>query len=257
MYAMANPPSHLSLAETLKSLGLTKYEALVYIALLKAAGATATEIHELSGVPRASVYPVLDRLVRKNLVSVSHTTPRRFDAVRPDEGVDHLLQAVEADAARARKLLAKIYRERQAGEREDQELIWSIHGEDAVRSRLTDMLASATQCICVIMFGFQTGEIRDLLVSRLGAVRIEVITDRWEGPVPPGMKVNQKQPPASHFDALGTSFAGGVFFADGRQVMVVMIARDEGSTALFSESKGFIRFFSLYWDMLSAWAGNR
>lgn len=73
------------LIESLKSLGLTKYEALVYIGLLRMVGATATEVHEISGVPRASVYPVLDRLVQKELVSVSHTTPKRFDAVPPDQ----------------------------------------------------------------------------------------------------------------------------------------------------------------------------
>ena len=55
-----------ALAESLKSLGLTKYEALVYIALLQASGATATKIHELSGVPRASVYPVPNIFPRNN-----------------------------------------------------------------------------------------------------------------------------------------------------------------------------------------------
>ena len=82
-----SPEESLNIAESLKSLGLTKYEALVYIALLKVAGATATEIHEISGVPRASVYPVLDRLTQKNLVSVSNTSPKRFDAIAPDEGI--------------------------------------------------------------------------------------------------------------------------------------------------------------------------
>ena len=61
--------------EHLKSLGLTKYEALVYIALLRVESASATKIHEISGVPRASVYPVLDKLMKKGLVSVSNTTP--------------------------------------------------------------------------------------------------------------------------------------------------------------------------------------
>ena len=37
--------------DCLKSLGLTKYEALVYIALLKLVSATASEIHEISEVP--------------------------------------------------------------------------------------------------------------------------------------------------------------------------------------------------------------
>lgn len=83
MKALRDVPVHL--LDSLKSLGLTKYEALVYIGLLRTAGATATEVHEISGVPRASVYPVLDRLVQKELVSVSHTTPKtlRCGSSRP------------------------------------------------------------------------------------------------------------------------------------------------------------------------------
>ena len=62
------------ITECLKSLGLTKYEAHVYIALLQVASATASEIHEISGVPRASVYTVIDQLLEKGLVSVSQSS---------------------------------------------------------------------------------------------------------------------------------------------------------------------------------------
>ena len=73
--------------ECLKSLGLTKYEALVYIALLKLASATASEIHEISDVPRASVYPVIDQLLDKGLVSVSQSAPKRFAAISPEDAI--------------------------------------------------------------------------------------------------------------------------------------------------------------------------
>jgi len=86
------------LVETLRDLGLTNYEARVYIRLFGVSGATATEIHELSGVPRASVYSALDHLIRKNLVSISHTTPRRFRAISLTEGINHLLARIQADA---------------------------------------------------------------------------------------------------------------------------------------------------------------
>ena len=111
-----------TLPQILKSLGFTKYEALVYIALLGMEGATATEIHELSGVPRASVYPVLDRLVEKNLVSVSHATPKRFSAIPPEEAIEHLLSGIEKDALHAREILSEIYRRRVTVERGDREL---------------------------------------------------------------------------------------------------------------------------------------
>jgi len=59
------------LIEGLKSPGLTKYEALVSIEILKVTRATATEIHGSSGVPRASFCPVIDQLLDRPRFSLS------------------------------------------------------------------------------------------------------------------------------------------------------------------------------------------
>ncbi|MDD1684314.1 MAG: TrmB family transcriptional regulator, partial [Methanoregula sp.] len=95
------PEDPVRIVECLKSLGMTKYEALVYIALLRVPSATASEIHESSSVPRASVYPVLDQLLEKDLVSVSQSAPKRFAALPPDEGIARLLGRIERNAASA------------------------------------------------------------------------------------------------------------------------------------------------------------
>jgi hypothetical protein len=47
--------------------------------------------------------------------------------------------------------------------------------------------------------------------------------------------------------------AGGVFIIDKKMAMVVMGSKDEGFTALYSESVGFIRFFTMYWNFFSNW----
>jgi len=110
MVPMDTPSDHAeSVIDALRSLGLTKYEARVYIALLGVAGATATEIHEISDVPRASVYSVLDRLIEKNLVTISHTTPKRFAAIPPEDGISQLMQRIEANAGIASKALSEIH----------------------------------------------------------------------------------------------------------------------------------------------------
>ena len=123
------------LLESLKSLGLTKYEALVYIGLLQVTGATATEVHEISGVPRASVYPVLDRLAQKELVSVSHTTPKRFDAIPPARGIENMMRRIE-EMQRKPWSPRSLYQEKDAESRGNQELIWTIYGEENIKNRL-------------------------------------------------------------------------------------------------------------------------
>ncbi len=247
-----NATSFLSLTESLKSLGLTKYEALVYIGLLKVSGATATEIHEISGVPRASVYPVLDRLIQKNLVSVSHATPRRFDAIPPEDGIDYLLETVQTDAQRAKKMLSRIYRDRSLKERGDQEFIWSIRGDEHIRSRLTDLLHHAEHSIDALFFGdFLRTEIINALKEREGAIPIRVVTDYWDGPLPKVISVNVKPRPPFLKNIRIPSVAGGVFLLDRQRAMVIMVSEEEGSTALFSEAPGFVKFFTLYWEILS------
>jgi len=246
----AQPPA---IADSLKSLGLTKYEALVYTALLQAPGATATEIHDLSGVPRASVYPVLERLAHKQLVSVSNTSPKRFNPVRPDDAIAGLLQTIENDAAKAKKILNRIYSQGSRSDRGDQELIWSIHGDEQIRTRLFDLLQGATERVKIIFFwDHPKNELIQRLCSLDERIRVEIITDGWTGPVPGHMNVIIREPPKeTDCTGGGTFMAGGIILIDQRSAMVVMGSKDEGFTALYSDSPGFIRFFTMYWNLFS------
>jgi len=136
--------------ECLKSLGLTKYEALVYIALLKLESATASEIHEISGVPRASVYTVVDQLLDKGLVSVSQSAPKRFASFSPEDAISKLMEQIERDAQYARDSLSKIYRERTGQGSSSEELIWNIYGIENIKKRFTDTISRANQEIRII-----------------------------------------------------------------------------------------------------------
>jgi len=252
---MAEPASPgASIAEWLKSLGLTKYEALVYIALIQATGATATELHELSGVPRASVYPVLERLSQKRLVSISNTSPKRFSPVKPDEAIEQLLHSIESDAAQAKSVLNRMYSQSQRPGRGDQELIWSIHGDEHIQSRLLELLQSAKEKVRIIFYwDHLKKEIIDSLLSLEPSVNIEIITDRWTAPSGDRILVTIKIPPGGGGRDFPGCMAGGVFLVDGKQAMIVMGSKEEGFTALYSESSGFIRFFSMYWNFFSSW----
>ncbi|MDN7026135.1 TrmB family transcriptional regulator [Methanoculleus sp. FWC-SCC1] len=247
-------PVHI--IESLKSLGLTKYEALVYIGLLRVAGATATEIHEISGVPRASVYPVLDRLMQKSLVSVSHTSPKRFNATPPDDGIDSLMHRIEEDAAQAREALTAIYREKAEEHRADQEFIWSIYGQENIQGRLTDLIRNAGKEIRMVAnWNLLSETILPLLRQARGAIAVEVVTDFWEGEVPEGVAVHvhrhcmkheqcENHPPMEN---------AGVFIVDGAKVLVWMGSSGEETSALYSESPGFVQFFSRYWTNIRDW----
>jgi sugar-specific transcriptional regulator TrmB len=252
-----SPENTLIIAESLKSLGLTKYEALVYIALLKVSGATATEIHEISGVPRASVYPVLDRLLQKNLVAVSHTTPKRFASIPPDEGIENLLKSIESDAEGAKEVLNTIFHDRNRQHKGEQELIWSIYGTENIRTRILDLVRNAQSSVRIIIYwGLVKEEIEELITEISSRVPVEIITDYWEGDTPANIRFYLHVPPEG-YQCGNKCSAGGVFLIDNLKVLVLMGSEEEGTTALYSESKGFLRFFNLYWNLFASWAGSK
>jgi len=85
-------------------------------------------------------------------------------------------------------------------------------------------------------------------------VRIEVLTDHWEARSRPDMEVRLIGTPGVH-ESMPSHEASGVFIIDDKIVMVVMGGTgEEDSSALLSESAGFVSFFRRYRDVIMAWA---
>jgi sugar-specific transcriptional regulator TrmB len=243
--------------ECLKSLGLTKYEALVYIALLKLESATASEIHEISGVPRASVYTVVDQLLDKGLVSVSQSAPKRFASFSPEDSISKLMEHIEQEAQFARDSLSKIYRERTCPGSSGEELIWNIYGVENIKKKFTDTLSRAKQEIRIIAHPqFLSPDIQDNLISSAHHIKVEIITPQWAAEIPKKMKVYVLKHPEipKELDKAKDMMAGGVCIIDNRSVMVIVGVGEEDAVALFSESEGFVRFFVRYYNLIFDWA---
>ncbi|MDT8357733.1 MAG: helix-turn-helix domain-containing protein [Methanomicrobiaceae archaeon] len=240
--------------ESLKLLGLTKYEALVYTALLRMEEATASEIHEISGVPRASVYPVLDRLVQKQLVSVSHTAPKIFSAAPPEEGICRLLEKIEHEADDAREILGDLWEHRKRLESGRQEMIWSLHGGEAIAAKIRDLFLAAREEVQAIATGSLIEKHQNVIFGELdGRVQGEILCDRWEGEQGLTIRVTVIPGHAGRFESREQA---GVFIVDGKRALVVMGPEEGGQTALYSESSGFVTLFSRYVAMFRTLAGR-
>ncbi|MDO9325330.1 MAG: helix-turn-helix domain-containing protein [Methanoregula sp.] len=255
---MRSPPiSSARVIECLKSLGLTKYEALVYIALLKVVSATASEIHEISTVPRASVYPVLDQLQEKKLVSVARSTPKRFAALSPDEGVTIMMSRIERDAAEAREILSSIQRERISHEQSSEELIWNVYGIENIQTKLTEIIQTASHDIRIIAHPqIISPEIIEMLMNKAEHADVEIVAHQWEDSNAGKMRIYVKKHPdmPRELDRVKEMMAGGICIVDNQRVLVILGTGKEDSVALFSESEGFIRFFSRYYNLIVDWA---
>jgi sugar-specific transcriptional regulator TrmB len=245
--------------DCLKSLGLTKYEALVYIALLKVASATASGIHDISGVPRASVYTVIDQLLDKGLVSVSQSAPKRFAALPPEDAISKLIGYIERDAQYTRDSLSLIYRERMRTGTGSEELIWNIYGIENIKKKLIHLISGATKEIRIIAHPrIISPDVRQNLTSMADHVKVEIITPQWAGdsPLPQKMQVYVVRHPdfPKEIDMAKDMMAGGICIIDERSVLVFMGLGEVDAVGLFSESAGFIRFFVRYYNLIFDWA---
>ncbi|MFD7834465.1 TrmB family transcriptional regulator [Streptomyces sp. NPDC059761] len=75
----------------LVALGLSRYEARVYLTLVRRESYTAAEVARAADVPRQRVYDVLDALVRRRLALLRPGRVAAFSAVAPEPAVSRLM----------------------------------------------------------------------------------------------------------------------------------------------------------------------
>lgn len=75
----------------LVALGLARYEARVYLALIRRESYTAAEVAREADVPRQRVYDVLDALVRRRLANAHPGRVATYSAVAPELAVARLV----------------------------------------------------------------------------------------------------------------------------------------------------------------------
>jgi sugar-specific transcriptional regulator TrmB len=108
------------LVRTLSDLGLTNYEAKVYLALTRRGSSTAAETARVAGIPRQRIYDVLSSLVDRGLASTRPGQVTKYVATAPEEAIESLvsdhrqkLNKLEGEAGALAEALAPAFDEGQ------------------------------------------------------------------------------------------------------------------------------------------------
>ena len=101
VYAGIMNDTNTQLKTTLRSLGLSEKETIVYVALLELGRGTVTKISLRAGINRTTGYDILASLANKGLVNISGKEPKSEYAAEPPEAVIQYLKR-EAEAAMER-----------------------------------------------------------------------------------------------------------------------------------------------------------
>ena len=84
------------IVEKMMEIGLNKYEAKAYIALLKRPDITAYELSKISGVPQAKIYETMSKLLEKNLVNIISDNPVKYIALEYESFLDNYKENVDS-----------------------------------------------------------------------------------------------------------------------------------------------------------------
>lgn len=91
--------------KVLEEIGLSRNEIKIYFALLELDQASATPIVKKSGIPNSKVYPTLEKLIQKGLVSfVVKNRVKYFQASEPENFLD-LLEKKEIQISRQKETI--------------------------------------------------------------------------------------------------------------------------------------------------------
>jgi sugar-specific transcriptional regulator TrmB len=128
--------------EALDALGLSTYEAKVFIGLQKLGVGAAGDVAEVTDVPRSQVYGATDALAEYGLVDVQQGNPTRFRPVDIADAREQLVDRLETTADSAFEYIETV-----SGQYDEQEprseAIWTVSGTDPVSSRVASLVEDA------------------------------------------------------------------------------------------------------------------
>ncbi|MDL5361825.1 TrmB family transcriptional regulator [Halalkalicoccus sp. NIPERK01] len=236
--------------DALERLGLSNYEAKVFIALQTLGTGTARDVYRVSEIPRSQVYGAAESLAERGLIEVQHSTPMQYRPVSLAEAEELLEERFERERTQAFDYLAEV-RERHDPGPEEREDIWSVNGVDHVSDRIEHLIRTAEERVV-----FGAGAPRLARESLREALReaaergVEVVIVSEDAEV---RALFEDAPVAVHAppEVLRNVRTARMLVVDDRAVLLSVRGDGEDQEAAFwSESSGFA---TVLVELLTGW----
>jgi Cd2+/Zn2+-exporting ATPase len=151
---------YVDLEEQLMALGLTEYEAKVYLALLREHPATGYQISKSAGVPRSMVYEALGRLeARRAVLKTAEEKAMLYRPVPPETLLDRYADETRTRIESLRAGLAPLYI------RQDEGRLWNFVGRREALFYAAALIAGAQRELMLVLADADVAELRDVLIG--------------------------------------------------------------------------------------------
>ena len=149
--------------ESIKAIGFGDYEARAYCALLAQSPANGYQVSTKSGVPRAKVYEVLDRLVLRGAavrVETAKKDAKVYVAVDPDILIENIQKDMIQACEQARYELEQLQHAPDV-----LEYFWRITSREDLVTRAHHLVEAATQTLHVALWAEEFDSVLSHLVA--------------------------------------------------------------------------------------------
>ena len=263
-----------SVMDALKNIGLNLYERKLYTALLTKGTATAGELADLSGVPRARVYDVLETLADKGFVLIRNSRPISYVAIPPKEAITRAAKRLQ-EAMRRQIEKMEEFKESEhieALERlhmqgmkslDPHELVGMVRGKYSVLQHEESVIRNATSSINIITSERGLEEIYRVYSASIQEAAERGIKIRIHAPITERNKeiAEQLSEIADIKDLSAISDKAPytrMVIADNKEVVMALTHEDEihpsHHTSIWTASKNFAenfasKTFNLLWEL--------
>lgn len=136
-----------AIVDSLTRLGLSTYEARVFVGLVQIGVGTASDIAAVVDVPRSQVYGAADALRDRGLLSIQQARPKLYQAVSLEEAEAQLAGRLETERRDAFDRLATMETEPKVEQESNN--VWTIEGMPAIQERAAQLVADASTRVII------------------------------------------------------------------------------------------------------------
>lgn len=221
----------MDILDELTTLGLTEYEARVYLALLREGPTNGYQLSKKTGVPRSMVYEALGRLHARGAVLKSGDSKvTLYQPVPPNLLLDRYQQEQQNLIENLRGHLQTWYSER------SEDLLWSIAGKGPVFTYANQMIFEAKEDLFLVLNDQALEQVRSTLEAACGkSIFVGVLLT---GSAELQCAHLAYHPPLeSELQGLGNLL---LITADGRQCLIASLEEETSATITHNRKLTFI-----------------
>jgi HTH-type transcriptional regulator, sugar sensing transcriptional regulator len=148
------------LLKSFQELGFTAHEVRAYVALLQHGSQTGYELAKRAQISRPNIYPILERLQKRGIVSARHDGNRLlYGALAASEMISNLsgrfttqIQTVEAELRRLRPPSS-------------QDVAWNLQGREAVLAKAKDLFRRGASRYLIGLWSDEAKELAESMTA--------------------------------------------------------------------------------------------